>query len=49
MPDQRSENGLRSEDGVQASAGVEIRKEAREEAGAASDNSRKDNKAEGVS
>lgn len=36
-------------DGVQAAPAVEIRKERREQAGAASDNSRKDNKGEGVS
>lgn len=36
-------------DGVQAAPTMEIRKEKREQAGVASDNSRKDNKAEGVS
>lgn len=36
-------------DGVQAMSAMEIRMERREQAGAASDNSRKDNKGEGVS
>lgn len=36
-------------DGVQSAPVMEIRIERREQAGAASDNSRKDNKAEGVS
>lgn len=36
-------------DGVQAAPAMEIRKERREQAGAASDNSRKDNNEEGVS
>lgn len=38
-----------SRDGVQAALAMEIRKERRGQAGAASENSRKDNKGEGVS